>query len=55
MGHKIALEKLKKGENIKKYAAPIGYASQDIAAGEHVHIHNMKSNYLNSHTSRDGT
>ena len=55
VGHKIALQKLKKGENIQKYAAPIGHASQDIAEGEHVHIHNMKSNYLHSHTSREGT
>ena len=46
VGHKIALQKLKKGENIQKYAAPIGHAS---------HVYNMKSNYLHSHTSREGT
>ena len=54
LGHKIARRNVRAGENIQKYAAPIGCAIRDIAAGEHVHTHNMKSNYLYSHTSRDG-
>ena len=28
-----------------KYGAPIGSATAAIAAGEHVHVHNMKSDY----------
>lgn len=43
-GHKFALRDISGGENIIKYAAPIGRASRDIKAGEHVHTHNVKSN-----------
>lgn len=40
-GHKIAAEAIKKGEAVRKYAQVIGYAGEDIAAGDHVHIHNL--------------
>ncbi|MBR1965063.1 MAG: altronate dehydratase [Lentisphaeria bacterium] len=43
-GHKIALKNIAKGENIIKYGMPIGYALDDIGAGEHVHTHNVKTN-----------
>ena len=43
-GHKFALCDIKCGENIIKYAAPIGHASCDLKAGEHIHTHNVKSN-----------
>lgn len=43
-GHKVALRYIKKGENIIKYGYPIGYALEDIKAGEHVHTHNIKTN-----------
>ena len=43
-GHKYALTDIKKGENIIKYANPIGHAVEDIKKGEHVHSHNMKTN-----------
>ena len=43
-GHKIALKNICKGENIIKYGMPIGHALVDIAAGEHVHTHNVKTN-----------
>ena len=43
-GHKYALSDIKKGENIIKYANPIGHATEDIKKGEHVHTHNMKTN-----------
>ena len=39
-GHKIATRDIKAGEQIRKYAQFIGLASQDIAAGDHVHTHN---------------
>jgi len=42
-GHKIALFPIKKGETVYKYGESIGFASADIAAGGHVHIHNMES------------
>ena len=43
-GHKIALRDIPEGENIIKYACPIGHAICDIPAGSHVHTHNVKSN-----------
>ena len=43
-GHKCALFDIKKGENIIKYGNPIGHATEDIKAGEHVHTHNVKTN-----------
>ena len=43
-GHKIALKDMCVGENIIKYGAPIGHATQAIRAGEWVHTHNVKTN-----------
>ncbi len=40
-GHKIATRAIKKGEEVRKYAQFIGLAHEDIAAGEHVHTHNL--------------
>ena len=43
-GHKYAARDIQAGENIIKYGQPIGHATEDIAKGEHVHSHNMKTN-----------
>ena len=43
-GHKFALKDIPQGENIIKYAYPIGHAKCDIKIGEHIHTHNTKSN-----------
>ncbi|SEW32592.1 altronate hydrolase [Cognatiyoonia koreensis] len=40
-GHKIATASINQGEAVRKYAQVIGFASQDIASGEHVHTHNV--------------
>jgi altronate hydrolase len=42
-GHKIAVKPIKTGETVIKYGYPIGTAKRDIAAGEHVHSHNLQS------------
>lgn len=42
-GHKIALVDRRAGEEIIKYGAPIGRATAAIAAGDHVHGHNLAS------------
>lgn len=42
-GHKVARCAIQAGELIIKYGYPIGRASQAIAAGEHVHSHNVQS------------
>ncbi len=50
VGHKIALQDIAKGEKIIKWGMPIGSATVDIRAGEHVHLHNLKSDYLPTFT-----
>ncbi|MEO0637724.1 MAG: altronate dehydratase family protein [Pseudomonadota bacterium] len=40
-GHKIATRVLKRGDNVLRYGQIIGQATQDIALGEHVHVHNL--------------
>lgn len=40
-GHKVAMVAMPKGAEVRKYAQLIGYAAQDIAAGDHVHTHNV--------------
>ena len=42
-GHKVALVPIAVGEPIRKYGAPIGYATEAIAPGAHVHSHNVKT------------
>jgi len=42
--HKVALVDIKKDENIIKYGCPIGHATKDIKAGNHVHVQNTKTN-----------
>ncbi|MBR3686813.1 MAG: altronate dehydratase [Clostridia bacterium] len=43
-GHKYALCDIKSGENVIKYGQPIGHATEEIKAGDHVHTHNVKTN-----------
>jgi altronate dehydratase len=42
-GHKIALRPIHAGEAVIKYGSPIGLATSEIAAGAHVHTHNVAS------------
>jgi altronate hydrolase len=41
-GHKVCLKTIKKGDPIIKYDQIIGFASDDIKPGEHVHSHNLE-------------
>jgi altronate dehydratase small subunit len=45
LGHKIARGPIAAGAKILKYGAPIGKATCAIAVGEHVHVHNVVSDY----------
>jgi len=40
-GHKVAARCLAKGAPARRYNQVIGFATQDIAAGDHVHVHNL--------------
>lgn len=41
-GHKFALSEIAAGEPIIKYGEVIGMSTAVIAAGEHVHVHNVE-------------
>lgn len=45
-GHKVALRAIAAGEQVRRNAVGIGSATRDIAPGEHVHLHNLKSDYI---------
>src|SRR6185295_6421513 len=40
-GHKIAVHAVAQGAPVRKYGQIIGFASTAIAAGDHVHAHNL--------------
>jgi altronate hydrolase len=40
-GHKIATSDIAKGQVVRKYNQIIGFATVDITAGDHVHVHNI--------------
>ena len=40
-GHKVATKTIKQGEPVRRYNQIIGFASSDIEAGSHVHVHNL--------------
>jgi hypothetical protein len=54
LGHKLARRALAADARVLKYGAPIGSMKIAVARGEHVHLHNLKSDYIPS-TTREGT
>ncbi len=48
LGHKIAILPISCGAKIVKLGVPIGSATADIEVGQHVHMHNVQSDYLNN-------
>ena len=54
LGHKLAAREISAGEKILKYGAPIGSATRHIARGEHVHTHNLQSDYLPTFARGEG-
>jgi hypothetical protein len=48
LGHKLARQPIAVGDKVRKYGAPIGTATHAIATGEHVHVHNLASDYTAS-------
>ncbi len=41
-GHKVATRAVAKGDPVRRYAQIIGFATQPIAPGQHVHVHNLE-------------
>ncbi len=52
-GHKVALRPIAALSAVIKCGVPIGSATTPIAPGEHVHLHNMKSDYIATYTLDD--
>ncbi len=40
-GHKMAAHDIKAGDSVRRYNQIIGFAKADIAAGQHIHSHNL--------------
>ena len=43
IGHKLAIRPIAAGDTIIKYGVDIGRAVAPIGAGEHLHVHNVKT------------
>jgi altronate dehydratase small subunit len=41
-GHKVAIQDIEQGTDIRKYGEVIGRTTSAIRAGEHVHVHNVE-------------
>ena len=52
-GHKIATHDIAPGEPVRRYNQIIGFASKAIAAGEHIHTHNLDMGPNKGDFSRD--
>jgi hypothetical protein len=50
IGHKVAARDIKAGEKVYKCGVPIGSAKERIPAGAHIHLHNLKSDYIVTYT-----
>lgn len=54
LGHKVARRALAKDEKVLRYGAPIGHVTGPVARGEHLHTHNLESDYLPTYTHDAG-
>jgi hypothetical protein len=50
LGHKLARRDIAAEARVFKYGAPIGSMKIAVARGEHVHMHNLRSDYIPSTT-----
>jgi len=54
LGHKVARRDIAADARVLKYGAPIGSMKSAVMRGEHVHLHNLRSDYIPS-TTREGS
>jgi 3D (Asp-Asp-Asp) domain-containing protein len=46
--HKVAIRAIEQDAQVFKYGVPIGRAKVAIEPGRHVHVHNIRSDYVNN-------
>jgi hypothetical protein len=49
LGHKIARIGMRAGDKVLRYGVPIGSMIASAEPGDHVHSHNLKSDYIPAH------
>jgi altronate dehydratase small subunit len=54
LGHKVARGALAKDDKVLRYGAVIGHVTEAVARGEHLHTHNLESDYLPTYTHDAG-
>ncbi|WP_424061512.1 UxaA family hydrolase [Paraburkholderia sp.] len=54
LGHKVARAVIRKDEKVLRYGAVIGHVTEDVARGEHLHTHNLESDYIPTYTHDAG-
>ena len=54
LGHKLARHAIAAGEQVLKYGAVIGSLHAPVTAGEHIHTHNLDSDYTPTYTLDEG-
>ncbi len=53
LGHKIARYPLQVGDKVIKSGIPIGSMVARVKVGEHLHVHNMKSDYIHNYSPHE--
>jgi altronate dehydratase small subunit len=53
LGHKVARRALQPGDKVLRYGAQIGTITAAVAPGEHIHTHNLESDYIPTYTLAD--
>jgi altronate dehydratase small subunit len=54
LGHKVARGAISKDEKVLRYGAVIGHVTEAVARGQHLHTHNLESDYLPTYTHDAG-
>jgi altronate dehydratase small subunit len=54
LGHKVARYALRTDHKVLRYGAIIGHVSSDVRPGDHLHTHNLESDYIPTYTHDAG-
>ena len=54
LGHKLARHDIAAGEKVVRCGALIGTCTRPTARGSHLHIHNLRSDYIPTYTLAEG-